>query len=174
MSAASSPAPARGPGLSRRRLLAMSSAAGLALLAAGCTSSSSSTPRQDRVTDRQAAALAAQVTVQEGVVAAYAAVTAVLGTRVTELAGQAGAQLARLKAASPAQPASGSASASPSAAGGTPVGPPPGADPTAWLRGVVTAAADSHATACLGQSGARAALLGSIAAGLRGQAGRLA
>jgi hypothetical protein len=38
----------------------------------------------------------------------------------------------------------------------------------------VAAAADSHAAACLGQSGARAALLGSIAAGLRGQAGQLA
>ena len=32
----------------------------------------------------------------------------------------------------------------------------------------------SHATACVDQSGARAALLGSIAAGLRGQDGQLA
>jgi hypothetical protein len=38
----------------------------------------------------------------------------------------------------------------------------------------VSAAATSHATACVEQSGARAALLGSIAAGLRGQDGRLA
>ena len=45
---------------------------------------------------------------------------------------------------------------------------------TAWLRGQVAAAATSHAAACLEQSGARAALLGSIAAGLRGQDGRLA
>ena len=36
------------------------------------------------------------------------------------------------------------------------------------------AAATSHGTACLDQSGARAALLGSIAAGLRGQEARLA
>jgi hypothetical protein len=43
-----------------------------------------------------------------------------------------------------------------------------------WLRGQVAAAADSHATASVDQSGARAALLGSIAAGLRGQDGRLA
>ncbi|MCW2741550.1 MAG: hypothetical protein JWR45_1972, partial [Blastococcus sp.] len=41
-------------------------------------------------------------------------------------------------------------------------------------RGQVAAAATSHAAACLDQSGARAALLGSIAAGLRGQDGRLA
>jgi hypothetical protein len=37
----------------------------------------------------------------------------------------------------------------------------------------VTATADSHAAACVQQVGARAALLGSIAAGLRGQAGQL-
>jgi hypothetical protein len=38
----------------------------------------------------------------------------------------------------------------------------------------VSAAAASHAAACVEQSGARAALLGSIAAGLAGQDGRLA
>jgi hypothetical protein len=154
-------------------LFAATSAAGLALLAAGCTSSSATPPR-DRVTDRQADALAAQVTVQEGVVAAYAAVTAAdaaLGAKVATLAGQAGDQLAKLKAAAPTRAASETASSSPAAA---PAGPPAGTDPAAWLRGQVTAAADSHATACLGQSGARAALLGSIAAGLRGQAGQLA
>ena len=77
MSAAPSPAPPPAPGLSRRRLFATTSAAGLALLAAGCTSAPATPPR-DRVTDRQADALAAQVTVQEGVVAAYATVTAAL------------------------------------------------------------------------------------------------
>jgi hypothetical protein len=171
-----SPAPSSAvPGLSRRSFLAASSAAGLALLAA-CTSSSSSTPPRDRVTDRQADALAAQVRVQEGVVAAYAAVTAgdpALGAQVAELAGQAGTQLARLRAASPATAAPGSASGSTGAAGTTAAAPPPGTDPQVWLREQVTSAADSHATACLGQSGARAALLGSVAAGLRGQAGRL-
>ena len=107
--------------------------------------------------------------------AAYAAVTAAdaaLGTRVAELATQAGTQLARLRAAAPTTAAAGSAS------GDAPRRqlrrPPPGTDPRAWLRAQVTSAADSHAAACLGQTGARAALLGSIAAGLRGQAGRLA
>jgi hypothetical protein len=38
----------------------------------------------------------------------------------------------------------------------------------------VTAAADAHAGACPDFSGGRAALLGSIAAGLRGQATQLA
>jgi hypothetical protein len=49
-----------------------------------------------------------------------------------------------------------------------------GPDPKAWLRAQVAATADSHAGAAVDQSGARAALLGSIAAGLRGQDGRLA
>jgi hypothetical protein len=38
----------------------------------------------------------------------------------------------------------------------------------------VTSAADAHAAACPDFSGGRAALLGSIAAGLRGQDGQLA
>jgi hypothetical protein len=167
MSAALFPA---APGFSRRRLLAASSA-GLALLAAGCTSSS--TPARDQVTDRQADALAAQVTVQEGVVAAYAAAAAAdaaLGTRVADLAGQARDQLSRLRAAAPRSGPSGSPTAGPAPS----PAPPAGADVRPWLRDRVTAAADSHATACLGQTGARAALLGSVAAGLRGQAGRLA
>jgi len=190
MSSAVSPGPPPGrsaspfpasPGFSRRRLLAATSAAGLALLAAGCTSSSGSTPARDRVTDRQADALAAQVTVQEGVVAAYAAATpalsaadAALGAELATLAGQAGAQLARLRAASPGSGGSASGTSARAAVPTTAAGPPPGTDPRTWLAAQVTAAADSHAAACTGQSGARAALLGSITAGLRGQAGRLA
>jgi hypothetical protein len=181
---APSPAPsAAAPGFSRRRLFAATSAAGLALLASGCTSASTSTPARDRVTDRQADALAAQVTVQEGVVAAYTAATpaltaaaAALGAALATMSGQAGSQLARLRAAAPGSGTSGSASGTgPGAAAPTTVaGPPAGTDPKVWLATQVTTAADSHAAACLGQSGARAALLGSVAAGLRAQAGRLA
>jgi hypothetical protein len=167
MAAPPSPAPA---GLPRRRFLA-ASAAGLALLAAGCTSSPAA-PARDRVTDRQAGALAAQVPVQEAVVAAYraaAAADAALGARVAVFQQQAGDQLARLRAAAPGATASPSPGAPPSS-----TAVPAGAVPSAWLHDQVQAAADSHAAACLGQSGARAALLGSIAAGLRGQAGQLA
>jgi hypothetical protein len=139
---------------------------GLALLAAGC----SSPPADERetVTSAQADELAAQVSVQETLVAAFAAAGAAdpaLGAEVAELAEQADAQLTRLRAASPG----GAVSAS-STAAGVPAGP----DARAWLRGQVAAAATSHATASVDQSGARAALLGSIAAGLRGQDGRLA
>ena len=74
------------------------------------------------------------------------------------------AQLKRLKAAAPGAGSSASTSA--------PV--PAGTDARAWLRDQVAAAATSHAAACVDLSGARAALLGSIAAGLRGQDGRLA
>jgi hypothetical protein len=164
-----SPTAASAPGLTRRSLFA-GSAAGLALFVAGCTSSGG---RRDAVvTDHQVDALAAQVTVQQTLVAAYAvAGTAApsLGTEVADLAAQAGAQLARLKAASPGSRASRSAASASAAAPAVPAGQ----DPRAWLRGQVTAAADSHAAACLEQSGARAALLGSIAAGLRGQVQRL-
>jgi hypothetical protein len=83
---------------------------------------------------------------------------------VAELAAQAGEQLERLRAAAPGGAAS--APSSPAA--------PSGPDARAWLRGQVATAAASHAAACLEQSGARAALLGSIAAGLRGQDGALA
>lgn len=162
MSSLPSPHP---PGFSRRTLLA-ASAAGLAVLAAGC----SSPPADERetVTSAQADSLAAQVAVQETLVAAYAAAGTVdpaLGTEVAELAAQAELQLARLRAASPGSTDS-SASGSET--------PPPAPDTRGWLRGQVAAAATSHATACVDQSGARAALLGSIAAGLRGQDGRLA
>lgn len=160
MSATSSPAGTR---FSRRTLLA-ASATGVAVLAAGCTSA----PGQVRppVTDKQAQALAAQVTVQEALVAAYAGAGAAdpaVKAAVAELASQAQAQLAALRAAAPAKRSPAAASS------GAPRG-----DVRAWLRGQVAATATSHATACLDQSGARAALLGSIAAGLRGQDRRLA
>ena len=152
------------PGFSRRTLLAVS-AAGLAALVAGC----SSPPADERetVTSEQADELDAQVAVQEALVAAFAAAAAAdpaLGTDVAELAAQADEQLTRLRAAAPD---AGTSAASSAAA-------PVSGDPRAWLRGQVAAAATSHATASVDQSGARAALLGSIAAGLRGQDGRLA
>lgn len=152
------------PGFSRRTLLAVS-AAGLAALVAGC----SSPPADERetVTSEQADELDAQVAVQEALVAAFAAAAAAdpaLGTDVAELAAQADEQLTRLRAAAPDAEAPASSSAV----------SPAGGDPRVWLRGQVAAAATSHATASVDQSGARAALLGSIAAGLRGQDGRLA
>jgi hypothetical protein len=151
------------PGFSRRTLLAVS-AAGLAALVAGC----SSPPADERetVTSEQADELDAQVAVQETLVAAFAAAAAAdpaLGADMAELAAQADEQLTRLRAAAPDADASAS-----------PVAAPAGGDTRAWLRGQVAAAATSHATASVDQSGARAALLGSIAAGLRGQDGRLA
>jgi hypothetical protein len=150
---------------SRRTLLA-GSAAGVALLLAGCTPSPSD--GGETVTSQQADELAAQLAVQETLVAAYAAASTAdpaLGTAVTELAAQAAEQLDRLRKAAPN---STSSAAAPSSA------VPARADAKAWLRAQVGEAATSHATACLDQSGGRAALLGSIAAGLRGQEGRLA
>jgi hypothetical protein len=159
---------AQGPALTRRTLLAASASA-VALLAAGCTFSGGTAA--DPTAERETDALAGQVGVQESLVAAYrsaAAADAAVGQQVAELAGQAGAQLSRLRSAAPsARSAGGSSAAAPAA-------PPAGQDVRTWLRGQVTTAADSHAAACLAQTGARAALLGSIAAGLRGQAGRLA
>ena len=155
-------------GFPRRRLLA--GAAGLALLAAGCTSGGSDgtaadAPAQD---DR----LADQVPVQEAVVAAYDAAAAAdpaLGNRLGPLAEQARLQLQRLREAAPEAPVTASAPASAAA-----VVPPPGGDVRGWLRGQVAAAAASHATACVDAAGARAALLGSVAAGLRGHEAALA
>jgi hypothetical protein len=147
------------PGFSRRALLA-ASAAGVAVLVVGCTAEPAD-PRE-QVTSEQADELAAQVAVQESLVAAFAAVEAAdpaLATAVAEQAAQAQEQLDRLKAAAPGA----SSSASPSSAA------PAGPDVKAWLRTQIADTATSHATACLDQSGARAALLGSIAAGLRGQ-----
>ena len=160
--ASSSPA---GTLVSRRSFLAASAAGTTALLVAGCTSADLGDG--EPVTAAQVDSLAAQLTVQEGVVAAYAAAAAAnaaFGQETSALAQQAQAQLDRLRAASP-----GTASSSPSAAA-----PTVGANPRTWLQQQVTAAADSHAAACLEQSGARAALLGSVAAGLRGHAVRLA
>ncbi|WP_324273870.1 hypothetical protein [Blastococcus brunescens] len=97
--------------------------------------------------------------------AAAGAADPALAGEVAALAEQAGAQLTRLRAAAPGSPTS---TAAPSG------GAPPAPETRAWLRGQVAAAAASHAAACIGQSGARAALLGSIAAGLAGQDGRLA
>jgi hypothetical protein len=158
------PAP-RPPGFSRRTLLA-ASAAGLALIATGC--SSPAADEREKVTSEQADSLALQVAVQQTLVAAFDAAGAAdpaLATEVATLAAQAAEQLDRLQAAAPGS----TASAPPSA------DPPPAAPGTrAWLRTQVAAAATSHGAACVDQSGARAALLGSIAAGLRGQEGRLA
>jgi len=152
-------------GFSRRALLA-ASAAGLAFVVTGCTSSSAD--EREKATSEQADELTAQVAVQETVVAAFAAAGAAdpaLAGELAELAAQADEQLARLRAAAPGSPTS----ASPSA-GAAPAAP----ETRAWLRAQVAAASASHATACVDQSGARAALLGSIAAGLAGQDGRLA
>ena len=150
-------------GFSRRTLLA-ASAAGVAVLATGCTSPGAD--EQERVTSEQADLLADQVAAQAALVAAIGAAGAAdpaLAAAVTDLATEAEAQLERLEAAAPGS------SASPSSAA-----PPSPAEARAWLRGQVAATAASHAAACLDQSGARAALLGSIAAGLRGHDGRLA
>jgi hypothetical protein len=156
------------PGLTRRGLLA-SSAGALALLVSGCTSSGQ---QHDRVTDRQAAAMAAQVRVQEALVAAYRAAGKAdpgVASATRELAAQAGQQLDRLRAAAPGAAASGRSTATASST----AAPAAGQDAKAWLAARVTATADSHATACVQQVGARAALLGSIAAGLRGQTAQL-
>src|SRR3978361_812827 len=111
MSATSSPAGTR---FSRRTLLA-ASAAGMAVLAAGCTSTPGKVGAP--VTDKQAQALAAQVRVQEALVAAYAAAGAAdpsVKTAVAELASQAAVQLKALRAAAPttsSSPAASSAAA---------------------------------------------------------------
>lgn len=161
--------PARG--FSRRTLLA---GAGILALAAGCTSQGDKRPP---VSPQQADQLAKQVTVQESLVAAYAAAASAdpsLGAQVTDLAAQAQQQLDRLKAASPSAPTTARSSGSAAASASASQAPPPGPDVRAWLRQQVAAAAASHAAACLDQTGARAALLGSIAAGLQGQDGSLA
>jgi hypothetical protein len=161
----SAPLASARPGFSRRTLLAASTA-GLAFLATGCTSPSAD--EREKVTGEQADELTAQVAVQETLVSAFVAAGAAdpaLAGQVSDLAAQADQQLARLRAAVPGS------SASPSSPAGA---APPAPATRAWLREQVAAAARSHATACLDQSGARAALLGSIAAGLAGQDGRLA
>ena len=165
MAAMSSPLPPSPGGFPRRTLLA-ASAVGLALLATGCTSSSAD--EREQVTGEQADELSAQIDVQEDVVAAFVAAgeaDPALAAEVAELAAQAEEQLDRLRDAAP-----GSSPSSSAPAGGAPAAP----GTRAWLRERVATAAASHAAACVDQSGARAALLGSIAAGLAGQDGRLA
>ncbi len=157
--------PARS-GFSRRTLLA-GSAVGLTVLVVGCTAETVD-PRE-QVTSEQADELAAQVAVQEALVAAFAAAGAAdpaLASVVSGQEAQAQEQLDRLKAAAPGASSSATASSSPA--------PPAGPEARAWLRAQVADAAASHAAACLDQSGARAALLGSIAAGLRGHEAVLA
>jgi phage I-like protein len=151
-------------GFPRRTMLA-ASAVGLAVLAVGCTSGSPE--ERERVTGEQADQLLAQVGVQETLVAAFTAAGAAdpaLAGEVADLAAQVEEQRDRLRAAAPG------ASPSPTSPGT----PPSPAEARSWLRSQVAAAADSHAAACVDQSGARAALLGAITAGLRGQDGRLA
>ncbi|WP_029432949.1 hypothetical protein [Blastococcus sp. URHD0036] len=157
-----SPAPApRPPGFSRRTLLAgVAGVSGMVLLAA-CTGDDGGDGAAP--TPEEADRLAEQLGVQEGVVAAYAAAAAAdpaLGDRVAVQSGQATEQLDRLRAAAP-----GATSSAPAQADG----PPPGDDVQAWLRDRIGAAADAHESACADQVGGRAALLGSVAAGLRGQ-----
>ncbi len=161
MSSPSSP----GPRVFTRRTVLAVSAAGLAAVA-GCTSSSTADER-DAVTDQQADDLADQVAAQETLVAAYErafGADPALAAAAADLATQAADQLDRLRAASPGE----------RSAGAAPADPPPAGAAQAWLRAQVAVAAASHAAACLDQSGARAALLGSIAAGLRGHEARLA
>jgi hypothetical protein len=157
-------APLATAAFSRRTLLA-ASAAGLGVLLVGCTSDGGKAP----VTAQQADELAGQVTAQQSLVAAFAAAAAAdpgLGAQVADLATQVQSQLDRLRKAAPGPSASASSSPAPAV--------PAGQDPRAWLRAQLAATADSHANACVDQEGARAALLGSIAAGLRGMDGRLA
>jgi hypothetical protein len=151
-----------------RRSLLVAALAGTALAAAGCTGSSADDA--DAVTPAQVDQLAAQVRVQEALVAAYErafAASPELAGSAAALADQARAQLDRLRAAAP-----GAGSSSP--AGTSTAAPAPdAAGARAYLRAQVTSAADAHATACPSFTGGRAALLGSIAAGLRGQDGQL-
>lgn len=159
------PPPLASRAFSRRTLLAVS-AAGLAVAAAGCTSSPEVDER-DTVTSAQADELAAQVEVQATLVRAYELASAAdpaLAAAAVDLTTQARAQLDRLREAAPGSSASATA----------PTETPPPGEGQPWLRAQVAAAASSHAAAALGQSGGRAALLGSIAAGLRGHDARLA
>jgi hypothetical protein len=153
-----------------RRSLLVATLAGTALVAAGCTRDDGDDA--DAVTPAQVDQLAAQVQVQEQLVAAYDQAFAVapeLAASSAVLADQARAQLDRLRAAAPGKSASSSAAAT---TAGTPGVDAAGAK--AFLRAQVAAAADAHAAACPEFTGGRAALLGSIAAGLRGQDGQLA
>jgi hypothetical protein len=149
-----------------RRSLLVATLAGTAVAAVGCTGEAGDAA--DAVTEAQADQLAAQVDVHTALVAAFDRAFA-----AGPLAGQAREQLARLRAAAPRSGGSSPATASsaPSSAAAPPLDP---AGAGEYLRTEVARAADAHAAACPGFSGARAALLGSIAAGLRGQDGQLA
>jgi hypothetical protein len=172
MEAMSDPLPASvlaavaGRPFSRRSLL-VTALAGTALALTGCTGDDGDDA--DAVTPAQVDQLATQVQVQEALVAAYDrafAASPELAASAAALAGQAREQLERLRAAAPG-------SGAPSSAGGSSA-PVDAAGARAWLRAQVAAAADAHAIACPDFTGGRAALLGSIAAGLRGQDGQLA
>ncbi len=163
----SAPAPLPRPAgaLSRRTLLAAVGVTPL-LLAVGC--SREAPAGADAVTPAQVDQLAGQVAVQEELLAAYD-VALLSAPELAGLADQARAQLTRLRAAAP--------SATPTTGAVSPTVPAVAGDAgtaRATLRTQVAAAATSHATACPDFTGARAALLGSIAAGLRGQDGQLA
>jgi hypothetical protein len=153
-----------------RRSLLVAALAGTALAATGCTSSSGDDA--DAVTPQQVDQLAAQLQVQQTLVGAYErafAASPELAAAAAALADQARVQLERLRAAAPGS--SGTSSAAGSAIAGPPVD---AAGARAYLRAQVATAADAHAAACPDFTGGRAALLGSIAAGLRGQDGQLA
>ncbi|MCZ2838940.1 hypothetical protein [Modestobacter sp. VKM Ac-2985] len=157
------PAPPAAGTFTRRSLL-VATLAGTALVAIGCTGSPGDVT--DAVTPAQVDQLAAQVRVQEAVVTAYdQAVSSApeLAASLTPLAAQALAQLDRLRAAAPGDPGTTAASTSGVAAPTDPT------EARAWLRNLVGTAAATHAAACPDFTGGRAALLGSIAAGLRGQ-----
>ncbi|SDY64674.1 hypothetical protein SAMN05661080_04151 [Modestobacter sp. DSM 44400] len=157
-----------------RRTLLVATLAGTVVVAVGCTAETGDTA--DAVTEAQIDQLAAQFDVQTALVAAFDRAFAAfpeLAAAAAEQADQARQQLERLRAAAPGVGSTSSAATSSDAI--SPAAPP--LDPAGalgYLRTEASRAADAHATACPGFSGARAALLGSIAAGLRGQDGQLA
>ncbi|SCX53347.1 hypothetical protein SAMN03159343_2961 [Klenkia marina] len=170
--------PARRPAVrptvvvSRRTLLVAAGVVPLVGVVGGCTAEA---PGADAVTPDQVDLLADQVAAQAALVEAGAVAFAAspeLAASAAVLAQQWQEQLDRLRAAAPSV----GSSAVPTAAssGAAPTDGAAGTDPRAGLRAQVAATADSHSSACLGFTGARAALLGSIAAGLRGQDGQLA
>ncbi|MCZ2824126.1 MULTISPECIES: hypothetical protein [unclassified Modestobacter] len=157
------PAPPAAGAFTRRSLL-VATLAGTALVAAGCTGTPGDVT--DAVTPAQVDQLAAQVRVQEAVVTAYdqaLSTSPELAASLTPLAAQALAQLDRLRGAAPGDLGTTAAATS---GGAAPTDP---TEARAWLRGLVGTAAAAHAAACPEFTGGRAALLGSIAAGLRGQ-----
>jgi len=158
--------PAAAGAFPRRSLLVAAGALPVLGALAACTDPP---PGADAVTPQQVDRLAGQVAVQAELVAAVEAVLAAapdLAAAAPAVADQCREQLRRLQEAAPSvttSPATTAGTATPS----TSAAPLP--DPRAELRTRLTTAADSHAAACLDFTGARAALLGSIAAGLRGQ-----